>query len=83
MHGRIASPTMQHCCYYGVDTSSKKDLISAKHSVDEVCEIIGADSLAFLSVESLYKAAKRTGMCAACFDGKYPTELYSIKQDEE
>ena len=52
-------------------------------NVDEVCEIIGADSLAFLSVESLYKAARRNGMCAACFDGKYPTELYSIRKDEE
>ena len=83
VHVRIASPTMQHCCYYGVDTTSRKDLISASHSVDEVCEIIGADSLAFLSVESLYKAARRNGMCCACFDGKYPTELYSVKKDED
>lgn len=81
VHVRIASPTMINPCFYGVDTSTYDELISAHYNVDEVCKIIGADSLAFLSVEALFKSANRKEMCVACFNGKYPTELYeSIEQ---
>ena len=76
VHVRIASPAMKHPCYYGVDTSTYEELISAQKSVEEVKEYIGADSLAFLSTESLMLSGNRCEMCMACFDGKYPTDLY-------
>ena len=76
VHMRIASPTMISPCFYGVDTSTYDELISANHSVEEVRQIIGADSLAFLSVEGLLKAHGGRDLCMACFNGKYPTKLY-------
>ncbi|MBQ8652913.1 MAG: amidophosphoribosyltransferase [Alistipes sp.] len=76
VHVRIASPTMTEPCFYGVDTTSYDELISARLSVPEVCKAIGADTLAFLSEESLYKAGNRTELCTACFTGRYPTALY-------
>ena len=82
VHVRIASPKFINPCYYGVDTATKEELIGARHTVEEIKDIIGADSLAFLSVEALYKAAKRTEMCCGCFTGKYPTQLYSLAPKE-
>ncbi|MBQ5845002.1 MAG: amidophosphoribosyltransferase [Alistipes sp.] len=77
VHVRIASPTMTHPCFYGVDTSTLEELMLARMNVEEACKAIGADSLAFLSYESTLKSAlNRTDMCLACFDGNYPTELY-------
>ena len=81
VHVRIASPAMKHPCYYGVDTSTYEELISAQKSVEEVKEYIGADSLAFLSTESLMLSGNRCEMCMACFDGKYPTDLYLTDED--
>lgn len=76
VHVRIASPPMTEPCFYGVDTTSYDELISARLSVPEVCEAIGADTLAFLSEESLYSAGNREELCTACFTGRYPTALY-------
>ncbi len=76
VHVRIASPPMIEPCFYGVDTTSYDELISARLSVEEVCKAIGADTLAFLSEESLYKAGNRNELCTACFTGCYPTALY-------
>jgi len=76
VHVRIASPTMTEPCFYGVDTTSYDELISARLSVPEVCKAIGADTLAFLSEEALYKAGNRAELCTACFTGRYPTALY-------
>ena len=81
VHVRIASPAMRFPCYYGVDTSTYEELISAQKSVEEVREYIEADSLAFLSTDSLMLSGERCEMCMACFDGKYPTDLYQT--DEE
>lgn len=81
VHVRIASPAMKHPCYYGVDTSTYEELISAQKSVEEVKEYIGADSLAFLSTESLMLSGNRCEMCMACFDGKYPTDLYLTNEN--
>ena len=77
VHVRIVSPTMTHPCCYGVDTTTLDELISAKHSVEETCKIIGADSLAFMSVEECLASSngKCKKMCFACFDGKYPTPM--------
>lgn len=76
VHMRIASPTFIAPCFYGVDTSTYDELISAYHSVEEVCKIIGADSLAFLSEEGLKEALGLSDLCMACFNKKYPTKLY-------
>ncbi|WP_028784674.1 amidophosphoribosyltransferase [Thalassobacillus devorans] len=82
VHVRIASPPIKNPCYYGIDTSTSGELIAANHSLEEMQEIIGADSLAFLSVEGLEDAiyeggqSMEHGACAACFTGNYPTEIY-------
>ena len=81
VHVRIASPAMTLPCYYGVDTSTYEELISAQKNVEEVREYIEADSLSFLSTESLMKSGDRCEMCMACFDGKYPTDLYLTDED--
>ena len=76
VHVRIASPPMTNPCFYGVDTSTREELISARKDLKGVCEEIGADSLVFLSPESLLEAGNRKELCMACFTGVYPTMLY-------
>lgn len=76
VHMRIASPPMIAPCFYGVDTSTYDELISAYKSVDEVCRIIGADSLGYLSKEGMLQAIGAKDLCMACFDSHYPTPLY-------
>lgn len=77
VHVRIASPSITHPCYYGVDMSTKDELIAANYSLEEICKIIHADSIAFLSEEGLKKAVVKEntlhqGICTACMTGKYP-----------
>ncbi|KSU81223.1 MULTISPECIES: amidophosphoribosyltransferase [Fictibacillus] len=82
VHVRITAPPIAHPCYYGIDTSERAELIASNHSVEEIRDIIGADSLAFLSPEGLLRGIGRpdgdpnNGQCLACFTGKYPTEIY-------
>lgn len=81
VHMRIACPPTVGPCYYGVDTPHREQLIAAQNSVEEIRQFIGADTLGYLSREGLFKAMQ-TGenkYCAACFDGRYPTELYDVK----
>ena len=79
VHMRIASPPITNPCYYGVDMSTREELISSSRTVDEVCRVIGADSLRFLSKEALFRAGSRNELCLACFTGHYPTALYDNK----
>ncbi len=74
VHLRISSPPTTDPCYYGIDTPDKHDLIASKHSVAEIAEFIGVDSLAYLSLEGLYRAVESTPgkFCDACFSGSYP-----------
>ena len=81
IHLRITSAPLRHPCYYGVDISTEAELISARMNVDEVCRYIGADSLAFLSEAGMLEAGRRTDLCMACFNGRYPTALYSHGED--
>jgi amidophosphoribosyltransferase len=76
VHVRIASPPFILPCFYGVDVATIDELICAHNSVEEVRKIIGADTLGYLSPESLLAASGRKEMCRACFTGKYPTALY-------
>ena len=79
VHLRISSPPVKGPCYYGVDTPQKKQLISGRsRDTEAVRQFIGADSLAYLSYESLIKAGgeqKEGGFCTACFNEKYPTPI--------
>lgn len=72
IHMRISSPPTTFPCYYGVDTPTKKELISSTHSDEEVCKYIGADSLGYISLEGMLSALNSRNFCHACFTGKYP-----------
>ncbi|MGH1479688.1 MAG: amidophosphoribosyltransferase [Geminicoccales bacterium] len=85
VHMRIASPPTEFSCYYGVDTPERSELIAAQHDLAEMARIIGVDSLGFLSLDGLYRAAgsearndKTPQFCDACFSGDYPTHLEDI-----
>ena len=82
VHMRIASPPTTDPCFYGVDTPEKSKLLASRMSVEEMREFIGVDSLAFLSIDGLYRAVGERGRnpaqpqyCDACFTGEYPTRL--------
>jgi amidophosphoribosyltransferase len=82
VHMRIASPPTTDSCFYGVDTPERDKLMAANHSIKEMCEMIGADSLAFISIDGLYRAMgfeKRDNAkpqaCDACFTGEYPVRI--------
>ena len=81
IHMRISAPPFLHPCYYGTDIDSEEHLIANKHTVPEIAELIGADSLGYLPVEKLGCLMQErypdyfSGYCSACFDGKYPTEI--------
>lgn len=82
VHVCISSPPIQNPCFYGIDTSSREELIASEKSIEEIRQLIGADSLTFLSVEGMVKgigrpfAGETKGQCLACFTGQYPTEIY-------
>ncbi|PGM59719.1 MULTISPECIES: amidophosphoribosyltransferase [Bacillaceae] len=82
VHVRIGAPPLKNPCYYGIDTSTREELIAATNTIEEICEEIGADSLEFISLEGLLNAIGRNhegpnrGQCTACFTGKYPTVIY-------
>ncbi len=82
VHMRIASPMIRFPCFYGVDTSTKAELIGARMDEAELCRYIQADSLRFLTLEDLQEAAG-CGLCTACFDGSYVTELYDYRRELE
>lgn len=76
VHVRIASPPFCNPCFYGVDTATYEELLAARYTPQQICQMIGSDSLIFLDSQSLYTAGHRTELCTACFTGKYPTALY-------
>ena len=86
VHVAIASPALAYPCFYGIDIQSREELIAANHTVEETCEIIGADSLTYLSIDGLIDSigidtdAPNGGLCVAYFDGKYPTPLYDYEE---
>lgn len=79
VHFRVSSPPVTHTCHFGIDTPEKKELIAAKKSVEEIRQVLNADSLAYLSLEGLTESmGGGTGYCRACFDGDYPMEVPKI-----
>jgi amidophosphoribosyltransferase len=78
VHLRITSPEVMWPCFYGIDTDTRDQLLAANMSLEEMCEWIGCDSLAFMSIEGLREAvsgASHDGFCEACFTGDYPVEV--------
>ena len=75
IHMRISSPPTTNPCYYGIDTPSAKELISHNHSIEEIRQFIGADTLAYLSLEGMQQVLyDKNKFCYACFTGKYPID---------
>jgi amidophosphoribosyltransferase len=82
VHMRISSPPTTHSCFYGIDTPERSQLLAATHDVQQMAELIGADSLAFVSLDGLYRALGKAtrdpvkpAYCDACFTGDYPIPL--------
>ncbi len=82
VHMRVSSPPTTNSCFYGVDTPERDQLLAAKYSVEDMRDLIGADSLAFVSIDGLYRATGLPGRdatspqyCDACFTGDYPIPL--------
>jgi amidophosphoribosyltransferase len=89
VHMRIASPPTEHSCFYGVDTPERSKLLAATMDVGAMAQFIQADSLAFISIDGLYRAvgeknrdAKCPQYCDACFTGEYPTRLTDLAARE-
>ena len=87
VHFRVASPPTGHGCYYGVDTPERSKLLAGRMDVDAMREFIQADSLAFVSIDGLYRAVGLPGRndacpqyCDACFTGDYPTALTDLNE---
>ncbi|WP_066249726.1 amidophosphoribosyltransferase [Neobacillus drentensis] len=82
VHVVITSPPIKNPCFYGIDTSTKEELIAYDKSIEEMRVLIGADTLTFISVEGMIEAIGRkdgdgtSGYCLGCFTGNYPTEIY-------
>ena len=74
VHVRIASPPFLWPCYFGTDIPERKQLIAYNRTVEEICEIIGADSLGYLSVDRLAEMVEELPICKGCFTGTYPME---------
>ncbi|MEM7222459.1 MAG: amidophosphoribosyltransferase [Pseudomonadota bacterium] len=90
VHMRIASPPTTHSCFYGIDTPKRKELLAANMSVEEMAGHIGVDSLAYISLDGLYRAMGEQGRdtkspqyCDACFTGDYPTRLADREDRQE
>ena len=78
VHVRIASAPIISPCFYGVDTSTYEELISARMDLEQLREFIGADTLKFMSIEQM-ELAMGKNLCVSCFTGTYPTQLYSYE----
>ncbi len=81
----ISSPPVRYPCFFGIDTAERKQLIAAKYPTDEICKMIGADRLHYLSQEGMAKAVSHIpneDLCFACFDGHYPEDISGIGENE-
>jgi len=76
VHLRLGSPPITGPCHYGIDTPTHEELIGATHSIDEIKDYLAVDSLGYLSLDGMLRAAgERSRFCHACFSGRYPTEI--------
>lgn len=85
VHVCISSPPVTDSCYYGIDTSERKELIAARCTEEEICRYIGADSLHYISMDGMKRAIDKIdpdGLCCACFSAKYPDNADSVIKAE-
>ena len=85
VHLRSSAPPFLNPCYYGTDIDSKDALIANNHTIEEIREIVGADTIGYLPIEDVTKLGEMgncTGYCTACFDGNYPTETPKCPKDK-
>lgn len=89
VHMRISSPPTKHSCFYGIDTPQPEKLLAHNYTVDQMCRFIGADSLAFITLDGLYRAVGETKrnnekpqFCDACFSGDYAIALTDLNSSE-
>jgi amidophosphoribosyltransferase len=89
VHMRVSSPPTTHSCFYGIDTPQREKLLAANHSLDDMAALIGADSLAYISIDGLYRALNKGGrdphhpqFCDACFTGDYPIPLRDMQEND-
>ena len=85
VHVCISSPPVTDSCYYGIDTSERKELIAARCTENEICRYIGADSLHYISMDGMKRAIDKIdpeGLCCACFSAKYPDNADSVIKAE-
>jgi len=82
VHVRISCPPTRSPCFYGVDTPTRRELIAANNTVEEIRTFLEADSLGYLSLSGLREAVadRRHEYCYACYTGDYPTELVNIEE---
>lgn len=79
VHCRISCPPVTNPCYYGVDFSSRGELIAANHSIEDIARFLGLDSLYYLSMEGMLSALDDCGYCLACFNGEYAVDVSEVK----
>lgn len=85
IHVRSTAPEFRNPCYYGTDIGSREELIACKYTPVQMAEIFGADSVGFLPLEDVFKLGETgtcKGYCAACFDGRYPTEIPEVVENK-
>ena len=81
VHVCISSPAVTDPCYYGIDTSVRKELIASTHTEEEICQYIGADSLHYISMEGMKRAVTNVAgedLCCACFNARYPDNVEEV-----
>jgi len=88
VHVRISSPPTSYPCFYGIDTPSRKELISASHTIEEIARYITADSLCYLNLDGLHEALAQFGdhkidFCEACFSGNYPVKFPRLRESNQ
>ena len=89
VHLRISSPPTTHPCFFGIDTPERSELLAANKNMEEMIRYIGVDSLAYISLNGLYRAVGESGRdsvrpqyCDACFTGDYPIRLVDQEDDQ-
>ena len=78
VHVRISSPPFLYPCYFGTDVPSNKQLIAHSHHINEICKMIGADSLGYMKIEQLSEMVEDLPICTACFSGNYPMSVPNL-----
>ena len=81
VHVRVSSPPTTNPCFYGIDTPTRAELIASSHSIEDIRQFLGADTLGYLSWEGMYAflGGLRQGFCDACFTGEYPVPLTDVE----